>query len=87
MIPAEIAEAPGVVVVECRYSPRYKPTGRALDAQVCHIRRLRDGKVTSFHQYLNTANLRPLQCARPCQGPTPHPEGGEFGVGGRSVDT
>jgi len=53
-----MVEAEGAVAVECRYDALYKPTGRALDAQVCHVWRLREGKVTSFHQYLDTARLQ-----------------------------
>jgi ketosteroid isomerase-like protein len=58
VIIGEVVEAPDLVVVECRYSAVYKPTGRTLDAQVCHVWRLRNGKVTSFHQYLDTARLQ-----------------------------
>jgi uncharacterized protein len=46
------------VVVEGRYTGTYKATGRDLDAQMTHIWRLRDGKVTAFHQYADTAQLR-----------------------------
>lgn len=53
----EIFEASGAVIVECRYAGVYRPTGRPLDAQACHIWKLRDGNVTSFHQYINTAHL------------------------------
>jgi ketosteroid isomerase-like protein len=51
-------EADGAVIVEGRYAGLYKPTGRTMDVQVCHIWRLRDGKITSFHQYLDTARLQ-----------------------------
>jgi ketosteroid isomerase-like protein len=29
-----------------------------MDVQVCHVWRFRDAKVASFHQYVDTANLR-----------------------------
>lgn len=53
-----VLETNGAVVVECRYGGIYKPTGSSMDLQVCHVWRLRDGKVTSFHQYLDTARLQ-----------------------------
>jgi ketosteroid isomerase-like protein len=51
-------ETPDAVAVEGRYSGVYKPTGRRLDAQACHVWRFRDGKVASFHQYVNTAHVQ-----------------------------
>jgi ketosteroid isomerase-like protein len=46
------------VIVEARYSGTYKPTGRSMDTQVCHIWDVTDGKVTRFQQYVDTAKLR-----------------------------
>jgi hypothetical protein len=51
-------EAPDTVVVEGRYTGAYKPTGRRMDVQVCHVWRFRAGKVASFHQYVDTAALQ-----------------------------
>lgn len=51
-------EAPDAVVVEGRYTGVYKPSGRRMDVEVCHIWRFRDGRVASFHQYVDTAALR-----------------------------
>jgi ketosteroid isomerase-like protein len=51
-------EANDAVVVESRYAGVYKPTGRTLDIQACHVWRLRNGKVVSFHQYIDTARLQ-----------------------------
>jgi uncharacterized protein len=51
-------EAADAVVVEGRYTGLYKPTGRPLDVQVCHVWRFRGQKVASFHQYVDTARLR-----------------------------
>jgi ketosteroid isomerase-like protein len=51
-------EAEGAIVVEGRYTGRYKPTGRKLDVQVCHVWRFRGDQVASFHQYVDTARLQ-----------------------------
>jgi uncharacterized protein len=51
-------DAVDAVVVEGRYTGLYKPTGRRLDVQVCHVWRFRGGRVASFHQYVDTARLR-----------------------------
>jgi uncharacterized protein len=54
----QTVEAPDAVVVEGRYAGLYKPTGRRMDIQVCHVWRFRDDRVASFHQYVDTAALR-----------------------------
>jgi uncharacterized protein len=46
------------VVVEGRYRGTYKPTGKSLDAQVCHVWDVKDGKVSRFQQYVDTAQLQ-----------------------------
>jgi ketosteroid isomerase-like protein len=51
-------EAADAVIVEGRYTGLYKPTGRRMDVQVCHVWRFSDGQVASFHQYVDTARLR-----------------------------
>lgn len=56
--PKEFHDAGDAVVVEGRYTGTYKATGKNLNAQVTHVWRLRDGKVTSFQQYVDTAQLR-----------------------------
>ena len=58
MKPGEIHALGDTVVVEGRYHGIYKPTGRRMDLQVCHVWQLRDGIIRSFHQYLNTAELQ-----------------------------
>lgn len=58
ILPGDFLEAEGAVIVECRYTGTYKPTGNPLDVQVCHIWRVNRGKVTSFHQYIDTARLQ-----------------------------
>jgi uncharacterized protein len=57
---ANILESHGVVLVEGRYAGFYKPTGRSMDVQVCHVWQLASGKVTSFHQYVDTARLQTI---------------------------
>ena len=54
----QILEAGDDVVVEGRYTGLYKPTGRRMDVQVCHVWRFRGDRVASFHQYVDTAALR-----------------------------
>lgn len=38
--------------------------GRKLDAQVCHVWQLSDGKVTSFQQFVDTGHLQEVMGAR-----------------------
>jgi len=54
----QTVEAADAVVVEGRYTGRYKPTGRPMDVQVCHVWRFRGEKIASFHQYVDTARLQ-----------------------------
>lgn len=54
----QVVEAADAVVVEGRYTGLYNPTGRRMDVQVCHVWRFNGGKVSSFHQYVDTAALR-----------------------------
>jgi ketosteroid isomerase-like protein len=46
------------VIVEARYTGKYKSTGKSIDAQVCHVWDVKDGKVTRFQQYMDTAKLQ-----------------------------
>jgi uncharacterized protein len=50
-------DAGEVVVAEVRYFGAFAATGRTLDAQGCHVWRLRDGKVAAFQQYTDTDRL------------------------------
>ena len=56
--PREFHDAGSVVVVDARYTGVYKETGKSLDAQVCHVLKWRDGKLASFQQYVDTAQLQ-----------------------------
>jgi hypothetical protein len=54
----DIIDAGSRVVVTGRYTGTYKRTGRAIDAPVCVIYTLDDGKITRFQQYCDTAQIR-----------------------------
>jgi uncharacterized protein len=56
--PKEFHDAGDIVVVEGRYTGTHKETGRSLDAQVCHVWGVSDGKLTSFQQFVDTAQLQ-----------------------------
>lgn len=58
-------ETADAVIVEGRYTGAYKPTGRRMDVQVCHIWRFRNTEVASFHQYVDTAGLREVMNREP----------------------
>ena len=51
------------VIVEGRYTGTFKPTGRRLDCQMCHVWDVKDGKVTRFQQYVDTAKLHEVMDA------------------------
>jgi uncharacterized protein len=61
--PKEFHDAGSTIVVEGRYTGVYRPTGKSLDCQVCHVWKLRDGKVTSFQQFVDTAQLQKVMGA------------------------
>jgi len=63
--PKSFLDAGDSVVVEARYRGTYKATGRSLDAQVCHVWDVADGRVTRFQQYLDTAKFQDVMGARP----------------------
>ena len=55
-IPDEFLDAGDTVVVLGHYkAAAYLRTGTALNAQFAHVWRLRDGKITAFQQYTDTA--------------------------------
>lgn len=62
--PGEFHDAGPVVVVEARYTGTYKDTGKSLDAQVCHVWKVRDGKLASFQQFVDTGQLQDVAGAR-----------------------
>lgn len=56
--PKSFRDAGESVIVEARYTGTFKATGRSMDAQVCHVWDLKDGKVVRYQQYLDTAKIR-----------------------------
>lgn len=62
--PKAFYEAGDTVIVEARYTGTHKETGKGLDAQVCHIWDVKDGKLTRFQQYVDTAKLQEAMGAR-----------------------
>jgi ketosteroid isomerase-like protein len=58
-VPDEYLDAGDTVVVLGRYHGTYKATGKAIDAQLVHVWRVKDGKAAAFQQYADT-----LQAAR-----------------------
>ena len=62
-VPSEYLDAGDRIIALGRYTGAYKATKSALDAQFAHIWTLRDGKITAFQQYTDTA-----QAARAVKG-------------------
>ncbi len=56
--PQTFHDAGKIVVVEARYTGTHKATGKDIDAQVCHVWTVENGKVSKFQQYVNTAHLQ-----------------------------
>ncbi|MCB9896944.1 MAG: nuclear transport factor 2 family protein [Planctomycetes bacterium] len=61
--PLRYHDAGDSVIVEGRYSGTFLATGKSLDAQVCHVWTLRDGRITRFQQYVDTAQLHAVMGA------------------------
>ena len=68
--PNEFHDAGDTIAVECRYTGAYKATGKSIDAQVCHVWKFRDGKATSFQQYVDTAQLQEVMGTRDAESNT-----------------
>jgi ketosteroid isomerase-like protein len=62
--PREFHDAGDTVVVEGRSTGTHKATGKTLDAQLCHVWKIRNGKIVSFQQFVDTAQLRQVMTAR-----------------------
>ena len=45
------------VIVEARYTGTFKATGKSMNTQVCHVWDVKNGKVSRFQQYVDTAKL------------------------------
>jgi len=61
--PRSFYDAGHSVIVEARYGGKYKATGKSMDTQVCHVWDFKDGKVTRFQQYADTAKLQDVMRA------------------------
>jgi len=46
------------VVVEGRYRGTFKATGSVIDAQFCHVWRIRDARIANFQQFTDTAQFQ-----------------------------
>ena len=55
--PKAFHDAGDTVVVEARYTGRYKATGKSFNAQVCHVWDVQNGQITRFQQYLDTMQM------------------------------
>ena len=55
--PGAFHDAGDTVVVEGRYTGVYKSTGKRMDAQVCHVWDVKNGKIVRFQQYADTKQL------------------------------
>ena len=51
-------EAGDAIIVEGRYTGTFKATGKSMDAQMCHIWKVQNGKLASFQQYVDTAKFQ-----------------------------
>jgi hypothetical protein len=58
-VPEEFLDAGDTIIVLGRYRGTFRATGRAMDAQMVHVWRVKDGKAAAFQQYVDT-----LQVAR-----------------------
>lgn len=56
--PDEIVDGGDTVIMLGRYKGAYKATGVAINAQAVHVFKLREGKIVSFQQYVDTAQIR-----------------------------
>jgi ketosteroid isomerase-like protein len=61
--PKTFHDARNSVIVEGRYTGTFKPTGKSLDTQFCHVWDVKDGKIIRFQQYVDTAKLQAVMGA------------------------
>jgi uncharacterized protein len=62
--PKEFYDAGDTVVVEGRYTGTYKATGKSADAQFCHVFKIKNGKLASFQQFVDTAQMQNVMGVR-----------------------
>lgn len=58
VLPDRFLTAGDTIMMEGRYRGKHKLTGRDMNAQVVHIWVVRNGKLTEFRQYTDTAHIR-----------------------------
>jgi ketosteroid isomerase-like protein len=58
IVPEEALDAGDTVVMLGRYNGTFKRNGKPLNAQFTHVWRVKDGKVTGFQQYTDTAQYQ-----------------------------
>jgi hypothetical protein len=61
--PTAFHEAGETVIVEGRYRASASGVADPLDAQVCHVWTIRDGKLARFQQYTDTWQFAQVTCA------------------------
>lgn len=66
--PERIVDGGDTVLATGRYTGAYRANGKRVDAQFAHVWTVRDGRVTAFQQYTDTA-----QFARVCEVVVPPP--------------
>ena len=69
--PEAFHDAGETVIVEGRYRGRATDGASQLDAQVCHVWRIRDGKLAAFQQYTDTWQFARVTAAPRTQGGGP----------------
>jgi ketosteroid isomerase-like protein len=57
VVPEELFDAGDTVVVRGRYDAVYKKTGGTISAQFAHFFKLRDGKILTFQQNVDTLQV------------------------------
>jgi len=62
--PKSFYDAGDSIIVEGRYTASYKATGKSINAQFCHIWNVRDGRLSKFQQYVDTAKLQEAMGAK-----------------------
>jgi ketosteroid isomerase-like protein len=61
--PRDFCDAGDTVVVEGRCTGTFKATGTTLDAQYCHVFKISNGKLASFQQFIDTAQIQAVMGA------------------------
>ena len=57
VVPEELIDGGDTIVMLGRYTGGHKASGGAMDAQVVHVWRMKDGKAVGFQQYADTLHV------------------------------